>query len=78
MAQYNAQLRLSHKGRAIIGLVVCNDLDLEPLDLLNDLARGCYNRLLRYEHYKVDNFDGGPSNFALRAYLLYINENDES
>ncbi len=30
------------KGRAIKGLVVCNSLDLEPLDLLKGLALGCY------------------------------------
>ncbi len=37
---YHAQLELPHKGRAIKGLVVCNNL--EPLDLLNGLALGCY------------------------------------
>ena len=37
---YNAQLGLPHKGRAIKGLVICNDWDLEPLDLLNGLALG--------------------------------------
>ena len=40
--QYHAQLGLPDKGRAINGLVVCNYLDLEPLDLLNGLALGCY------------------------------------
>ena len=40
--QYNAQLGLPDKGRAIKGLVVCNSWDPEPLDLLNDLALGCY------------------------------------
>ncbi len=40
--QYNAQLGLSPKGRAIRELVVCNNWDLEPLDLLNGLALGCY------------------------------------
>ncbi len=39
--QYRAQLG-PDKGRAIKGLVVCNKLDLEPLDLLNGLALGCY------------------------------------
>ncbi len=29
-------------GRAIKGLVVFNNWDLEPLDLLNGLALGCY------------------------------------
>ena len=37
--QYHAQLGLPDKGRAIKGLVVW---DLEPLDLLNGLALGCY------------------------------------
>ena len=40
--QYHAQLGLPDKGRAIKGLVVCNRWDLEPLDLLNGLALGCY------------------------------------
>ncbi len=40
--QYYAQLGLSDEGRAIKGLVVCNSWDLEPLDLLNGLAFGCY------------------------------------
>ncbi len=39
--QYHAQLGLPDKGRAI-GLVVCNSWDLEPWDLLNGLALGCY------------------------------------
>ncbi len=30
------------KGRAGKGLVVSNSLDLEPMDLLNGLALGCY------------------------------------
>ena len=34
--------RRPNKGRAIKGLVVCNSLDLEPWDLLNGLALGCY------------------------------------
>ncbi len=29
-------------GRAIKGLVVCNSWDLEPWDMLNGLALGCY------------------------------------
>ncbi len=33
--QYHSQLGLSDKGRAIKGLVVCNNWDLEPLDLLS-------------------------------------------
>ena len=39
---YHTQLELPDKGRAIKGLVVCNNLDLEPLDLLIGLALGCY------------------------------------
>ena len=35
-------VRTPDKGRAIKGLVVCNNWDLEPLDLLNGLALGCY------------------------------------
>ena len=38
--QCHAQLGLSDKGRAIKGLVVCNNWDLEPLELLNGLALG--------------------------------------
>ncbi len=40
VTQYHAQL-LTKIGRAITWLVVCNDWDLEPLDLLNGLALGC-------------------------------------
>ena len=40
--KYHAQLGLPDKGRAIKGLVVCNNWDLEPWDLLNGLALGCY------------------------------------
>ena len=40
--QRHAQLGLPDKGRAIKGLVVCNNWDLEPLDILNGLALGCY------------------------------------
>ncbi len=40
--QYHAQLGLPDKGRAIKGLVVCNNWDLEPLDPINGLALGCY------------------------------------
>ena len=40
--QYHAQLGLPDKGRAIKGLVVCNNWDLEPLDLHNGLDLGCY------------------------------------
>ena len=40
--QYSAELGLPDKSRAIKGLVVCNSWDLEPWDLLNGLALGCY------------------------------------
>ena len=40
--QYHAMLGLPDKGRTIKGLVVCNDWDLEPLDLLACLGLGCY------------------------------------
>ncbi len=40
--QYLAQLGLPDKGRAIHGLVVCNNWDLEPLYLLNGVALCCY------------------------------------
>ena len=40
--QYHAWLGLPDKGRDIKGLVVCNNLDLEPLNLLNGLNLGCY------------------------------------
>ncbi len=40
--QYHTQLVLPDKGRAIKGLVVCINRNLEPLDLQNDLALGCY------------------------------------
>ena len=44
--QYNAQLGLSDKGRAIKELVIFNDWDLEPLNLLNGLALGSYQPFL--------------------------------
>ncbi len=40
--QYYAQLGLQDKGRAINRLDVCNNRDLERLDLVNGLALGCY------------------------------------
>ena len=40
--QYHAQLWLPDKGRAIKGLVVCNNWALEPFDQLNGLALGHY------------------------------------
>ncbi len=46
--QFHAHLGLSYKCRAIKRLFVCNDWDVEPLDLLNGLALGYYHRPLRY------------------------------
>ena len=40
--QYHAQLGLKDNGRAIKGLIVCNNRDLEPLNLQNGLALWCY------------------------------------
>ena len=40
--QYHAQLGLPDKGRTIKGLVVRISWDLEPWDLLDGLALGCY------------------------------------
>ena len=40
--RYHAHLGIPVKGRSIKGLVVCNNWDLEPLNLLNCLALGCY------------------------------------
>ena len=40
--QYHAHVGLPDKGRAIKGFVVCNNRDLEPLDLQNGLSLGCY------------------------------------
>ena len=40
--QYHDHLGLSDKCRAIMGLVVCDNWDLEPLYLLNGLALECY------------------------------------
>ena len=37
---YYSYLGLSDKSRAIKELVVCNNWDLEPLDLINGLAVG--------------------------------------
>ncbi len=42
VTQYHALLGHTDKGRAIKGLVVCNNKDIEPLDLQNGLALGCY------------------------------------
>ncbi len=40
--QYHTHLGIQDIVRAIKRLVVFNDLELEPLDLLNGLAPGCY------------------------------------
>ncbi len=40
--QCHAQLGLPDQSRAIKGLVVFNNWDLEPLDLLNGMALDCY------------------------------------
>ncbi len=40
--QYPAKLELPDKGRVIKWLVVCNNRDLDPLDLLNGMALGCF------------------------------------
>ncbi len=40
--QYHTQLGLPDKGRAMKVFVVCNEWDLELLDLLNGLALSCY------------------------------------
>ena len=39
---YHAQLGVTDKGPATIGLVIFNSLDLELLDLLNGQVLGCY------------------------------------
>ena len=55
----HAQLGLSDKGCAIKGLIVCNFGDLEPLDLLNGLALGCYqpsNEVLYQLFFKITVF----------------------
>ena len=58
--QYHAQLGLPHKSRAIKGLVVCNNWNLEPLDLLNGLALGCYQPspevlIVTYHEFQIEN-----------------------
>ncbi len=40
--QYREEFGLPDKVRVIKGLVVCNNWDLEPLDLLYGHALGCY------------------------------------
>ncbi len=44
--QHHAQLGFTDKG-----LVVCNNWDVEPLDLLNDLALGYYQPLRYFTTY---------------------------
>ncbi len=46
---YYVLLGLPDKGRAINELIVFNDLDQEPLDLLNGLAKVVINPPLRYD-----------------------------
>ncbi len=41
--QYHGKLGIPVKGCAIKGSFICNNWDLEPLDLLNGLALGCYH-----------------------------------
>ncbi len=59
----SALLGLPDKGRALKGLVVCTNWDLEPLDLINGLALGCYqpspmryNYVLIYVDYRLHIF----------------------
>ena len=40
--QYHTLSGVPDIGRAMKGFVVCNDWDLEPVDLLNGVALGCY------------------------------------
>ncbi len=60
--QYHAQVRLPDEERAIKGLVVCNNKDLEPLDLQNGVALGCYQPfsevliILLIHHEKMSKF----------------------
>ncbi len=62
--QYHAQLGLSDKGRAIKVLVVCNYRDLEPLDLQNGLALGCYQ--LSPEVLLIVSYSGFDCRFTTR------------
>ncbi len=55
--QYHAHLGLPAKCRAIKGLDVSYDRDLEPLDLLNGMALGCYQLSHRYKNEKRLVFD---------------------
>ncbi len=40
--QFHAQLELPEKGSAIKGSDICNNFDLEPMDLQNGPSPGCY------------------------------------
>ncbi len=57
--QYHVQLGLPDKFNAIKGLVVRKNWGLDPLDLLNCLARGCYQPSLevlivyKYMHHGI-------------------------
>ncbi len=67
--------QLPDKGRAIKGLVVCNDWDLEPLDLLNGLALGFYQPspgVLKQIFWGVyeNNFGCLPQNTSLLLLVL--------
>ena len=62
--QYHAQLGLLDKGCAIKGLVVCNNWDLEPLDLLNGLVLG---RLLSTVLWGIN-----------RIYIIFTCNNSEA
>ncbi len=64
--QYHAQLELPDRDRAIKGLVVYNKWDLEPLDLLNGLALGCYK-----PSPEVCLVSGQPTN-GLIKYILWL------
>ena len=55
---YYAYSGLSDKVRASKELVVCNNWDLEHLDLLNGLALGCYQ----------------PSPEVLIVYVLFLQD----
>ncbi len=71
--QYLAQLELSDKLRAIKGLVVCNNWDLEPLDLLNSLALGCYAPshevlIVLKNLFYINSWDLEPLDLALGCY----------
>ena len=50
---YHAYLGLPDKSRIIKGLVVCNDWDLEPLDLLTGQTLGYQPSPRRYESYDI-------------------------